>query len=67
LGRALAELLPHEPGVRGLLAMMLLHESRRAARSSDGGAERGFLDRRLTGLAGCEHARCVTTPGIRST
>ncbi len=33
LGRLLAELLP-EPEVLGLLALMLLHESRRAARSS---------------------------------
>jgi RNA polymerase sigma-70 factor (ECF subfamily) len=32
LGRALAELMPDEPEVHGLLAMMLLHDSRRAAR-----------------------------------
>ncbi len=36
LGRALAELLPGEPEVRGLLAMMLLHDSRRETRFSDG-------------------------------
>ncbi|MEU0602712.1 DUF6596 domain-containing protein, partial [Streptomyces sp. NPDC006393] len=36
LGRALAELLPDEPDVHGLLAMMLLHDSRREARFSDG-------------------------------
>ncbi|HUG51163.1 MAG TPA: sigma-70 family RNA polymerase sigma factor [Terrimesophilobacter sp.] len=36
LGRALAELLPAEPEVHGLLAMMLLHDSRREARFSDG-------------------------------
>jgi uncharacterized protein DUF6596 len=36
LGRALAELLPVEPEVHGLLAMMLLHGSRREARFSDG-------------------------------
>jgi RNA polymerase sigma-70 factor (ECF subfamily) len=36
LGRLLAELLP-DPEVLGLLALMLLHESRRAARSSPGG------------------------------
>lgn len=36
LGRLLMELLP-EPEVMGLLAMMLLHESRRAARSSPSG------------------------------
>ncbi|HZD70894.1 MAG TPA: DUF6596 domain-containing protein [Actinomycetes bacterium] len=32
LGRALTELLPDEPEVHGLLAMMLLHDSRREAR-----------------------------------
>lgn len=36
LGRLLLELLP-EPEVAGLLALMLLHESRRAARSTDKG------------------------------
>ena len=36
LGRLLVELLP-EPEATGLLALMLLHESRRAARSSDDG------------------------------
>ncbi|MGH8454253.1 MAG: RNA polymerase sigma factor [Nevskiales bacterium] len=36
LERLLAELLP-EPEVLGLLALMLLHESRRAARSTPGG------------------------------
>src|SRR6476661_5880590 len=36
LGRLLAELLP-EPEVLGLLALMLLHESRRAARTSSTG------------------------------
>jgi RNA polymerase sigma-70 factor (ECF subfamily) len=36
LGRALTELLPAEPEVHGLLAMMLLHDSRREARFRDG-------------------------------
>jgi RNA polymerase sigma-70 factor (ECF subfamily) len=36
LGRALAELMPDEPEVHGLLAMMLLHDSRREARFRDG-------------------------------
>ncbi|MGE0490571.1 MAG: RNA polymerase sigma factor [Vulcanimicrobiota bacterium] len=36
LGRLLLELLP-EPEVKGLLALMLLHESRRRARTSDQG------------------------------
>jgi RNA polymerase sigma-70 factor (ECF subfamily) len=36
LGRALAELMPDEPEVHGLLAMMLLLEARRGARFHDG-------------------------------
>jgi RNA polymerase sigma-70 factor (ECF subfamily) len=36
LGRALAELMPDEPEVHGLVAMMLLHDSRRAARLRGG-------------------------------
>ncbi len=36
LGRALVELLPDEPEAHGLLALMLLHESRRDARLVDG-------------------------------
>ncbi len=36
LGRALAELMPDEPEVHGLLAMMILLEARRAARFRDG-------------------------------
>jgi RNA polymerase sigma-70 factor (ECF subfamily) len=35
LGRALAELMPDEPEVHGLLALMLLHDSRREARFRD--------------------------------
>jgi len=53
LGRLLVELLP-EPEARGLLALMLLHESRRAARSSPAGEvvlledqDRGLWDRGL--------------------
>jgi RNA polymerase sigma-70 factor (ECF subfamily) len=37
LGRLLAELMPDEPEVRGLLALMLLVESRRAARTTPEG------------------------------
>lgn len=37
LGRVLAELMPDEPEVWGLLALMLLIESRRAARTDDDG------------------------------
>ena len=36
LGRALVELLPDQPEAHGLLAMMLLHDSRREARLHDG-------------------------------
>jgi RNA polymerase sigma-70 factor, ECF subfamily len=38
LGRLLAELMPDEPEVMGLLALMLLTDSRRAARATSGGA-----------------------------
>jgi RNA polymerase sigma-70 factor (ECF subfamily) len=37
LGRILAELMPDEPEVMGLLALMLLVESRRAARTTEDG------------------------------
>jgi RNA polymerase sigma-70 factor, ECF subfamily len=54
LGRLLAELMPDEPEVMGLLALMLLVESRRAARTSREGdlvplpeQDRGLWDRRL--------------------
>ena len=36
LGRALSELMPGEPEVHGLLALMLLHDARRGARFRDG-------------------------------
>jgi RNA polymerase sigma-70 factor, ECF subfamily len=36
LGRGLAELMPDEPEVHGLLALMLLHDARREARFRDG-------------------------------
>jgi RNA polymerase sigma-70 factor (ECF subfamily) len=36
LGRSLAELMSDEPEVHGLLALMLLHDSRRDARFADG-------------------------------
>jgi RNA polymerase sigma-70 factor (ECF subfamily) len=37
LGALLEQLLPQEPEVLGLLALMLLHDSRREARAGDGG------------------------------
>jgi RNA polymerase sigma-70 factor, ECF subfamily len=36
LGSALAELMPDEPGVRGLLALMLVNDARRDARFAEG-------------------------------
>ena len=36
LGRAIAELMPDEPEAHGLLALMLLHDARRASRFRDG-------------------------------
>jgi RNA polymerase sigma-70 factor (ECF subfamily) len=36
IAKGLAELMPDEPEVHGLLAMMLLHDARRAARFADG-------------------------------
>jgi RNA polymerase sigma-70 factor (ECF subfamily) len=36
LGRALAELMPDEPEVHGLLALMLINDARRQARFADG-------------------------------
>jgi RNA polymerase sigma-70 factor (ECF subfamily) len=54
LGRLLAELMPDEPEALGLLALMLLIESRRAARTTPGGdlvlladQDRGRWDRDL--------------------
>ena len=54
LGRLLAELLPDEPEVMGLLALMLLVESRRATRTTPDGdlvlladQDRGLWDRSL--------------------
>ncbi|HWE34859.1 MAG TPA: sigma-70 family RNA polymerase sigma factor [Solirubrobacteraceae bacterium] len=48
LGRALAELMPDEPEVHALLAMMLLLDARRAARFADG--ELVLLDEQDPGL-----------------
>jgi RNA polymerase sigma-70 factor (ECF subfamily) len=54
LGRLLAELMPDEPEAMGLLALMLLTESRRAARTTPAGdlvllaeQDRGLWDRDL--------------------
>jgi RNA polymerase sigma-70 factor (ECF subfamily) len=54
LGQLLAELMPHELEVKGLLALMLLIESRRGARTTAAGElvllaeqDRGLWDRKL--------------------
>jgi RNA polymerase sigma-70 factor (ECF subfamily) len=65
LGVALAELMPDEPEVFGLLALMLLHDSRRDARLRDGELvllaeqDRALWDRAQieAGLAALERAR----------
>lgn len=54
LGRTLAKLMPDEPEVLGLLALMLLHDARRGARMTEGGdlillaeQDRSLWDREL--------------------
>jgi RNA polymerase sigma-70 factor (ECF subfamily) len=70
LGRLLVDLLP-EPETVGLLALMLLQESRRAARSTDGDVvlldaqDRGLWDRALIaeGVTLVERALSTGPPG----
>jgi RNA polymerase sigma-70 factor (ECF subfamily) len=67
LGRLLLELLP-EPEVEGLLALMLLHESRRAARATDDG-ELVLLadqDRSLWDRAGIAEGCALVERALRS-
>jgi RNA polymerase sigma-70 factor, ECF subfamily len=66
LGRLLAELMPDEPEVMGLLALMLLTEARRAARTDAGGAlvlladqDRGRWDRALVAEGQALVRRCL--------
>ncbi|MDG4829606.1 RNA polymerase sigma factor [Solwaraspora sp. WMMD1047] len=66
LGRLLAELMPDEPEVWGLLALMLLTESRRAARTGDDGAivlladqDRARWDRELIAEGQAIVRRCL--------
>ena len=66
LGRLLAELMPDEPEVMGLLALMLLTESRRAARTGADGAlvrladqDRGRWDRDLVAEGQALVRRCL--------
>jgi RNA polymerase sigma-70 factor (ECF subfamily) len=66
LGRLLAELMPDEPEVIGLLALMLLTESRRVARTTPDGAlvlladqDRGLWDRELIAEGQAIVRRCL--------
>jgi RNA polymerase sigma-70 factor (ECF subfamily) len=66
LGRLLAELMPDEPEVMGLLALMLLIEARRAARTGADGAlvlladqDRGRWDRDLVAEGQAIVRRCL--------
>jgi RNA polymerase sigma-70 factor, ECF subfamily len=66
LGRLLAELMPDEPEVAGLLALMLLTQSRRAARTTAAGAlvplaeqDRGRWDRDLIAEGQAIVRRCL--------
>jgi RNA polymerase sigma-70 factor, ECF subfamily len=66
LGRVLAELMPDEPEVAGLLALMLLQEARRAARVAPDGAlvrladqDRSLWDRELIAEGQAIVRRCL--------
>ena len=66
LGRAMNALLPDEPEVMGLVALMLLSESRRAARTNDAGQlvplgeqNRALWDRELIGEGQALVRRCL--------
>ncbi len=66
LGRILAELMPDEPEVLGLLALMLLTESRRAARTTEAGElvlladqDRALWDRELIAEGQALVRRCL--------
>ncbi|MCZ4491117.1 MAG: putative polymerase, sigma-24 subunit, subfamily [Conexibacter sp.] len=72
LGRLLANLVPGDPEVSGLLALMLLQDSRREARTDDGGAyvaldrqDRTQWDRgRIAeGTRALDHAIALRRPG----
>jgi len=71
LGRALAELMPDEPEVHGLLALMTINDSRRTARFADGAVvllrdqDRSLWDRDqiATGRAALERALALRGRG----
>src|SRR5205814_9520293 len=69
LGRALAELMPDEPEVRGLLALMLVNDARRDARFADGTVvllrdqDRSLWDRAQIAAGRAELDRALTLGG----
>jgi RNA polymerase sigma-70 factor (ECF subfamily) len=72
LARLLGALVPDDPEIAGLLALMLLHHSRRAARTSEGGdlvlleeQDRARWDQDMIdeGLAGLDGALLARRPG----
>jgi RNA polymerase sigma-70 factor (ECF subfamily) len=67
LGRLLLELMPDEPEVRGLLALMLLTESRRPARTSPAGdlVPLGGQDRSLWDPTLAEEGRALVRDCLR--
>ncbi len=65
LGRALAELMPDEPEVHSLLALMLLHDARREARFADGSVVLlGDQDRSLWDTAQIADGRAALDRGL---
>ena len=65
LGRALAELMPDEPEVHGLLALMLMNDARREARFADGAVVLlGDQDRSLWDSAQIEAGRAALGRGL---
>ena len=67
LGRLLTELMPDEPEVHGLLALMLLLESRRAARTTDHGdlVRLGEQDRRRWDRALIDEGQAIVRACLR--
>ena len=65
LGRALAELMPDEPEVHGLLALMLVNDARREARfeDGDGGPARATRTARCWDLDEIERGQGGARPG----
>jgi RNA polymerase sigma-70 factor (ECF subfamily) len=65
LGRALAELMPDEPEVQGLLALMLVNDARRDARfAHDTVVLLGDQDRSLWNLGQIEEGRAALDRGL---